>query len=126
MSLAPSLNSVMSRLHAKQLRLLIAIEESGSLLGAADKVGLTQPGASKALRELEQTLDVELFERTNRGLTPTEAGLCALRFARLIQADINNLRFELDASASGDRAEERRVGKECVRMVRSRWGRVHE
>ncbi|OZI56670.1 LysR family transcriptional regulator [Bordetella genomosp. 4] len=91
----------MSRLHAKQLRLLIAIEESGSLLGAANKVGLTQPGASKALRELEATLAVELFERTNRGLIPTEAGRCALRFARLIQSDINNLRFELDAIASG-------------------------
>jgi len=96
-----SLNSLMSRLHAKQLRLLIAIEESGSLLGAANKVGLTQPGASKALRELEATLAVELFERTNRGLIPTEAGRCALRFARLIQSDINNLRFELDAIASG-------------------------
>ena len=97
----PSLNSVMSRLHAKQLRLLIAIEESGSLLGAADKVGLTQPGASKALRELEQTFQRELFERTNRGLIPNEAGKCVLRFARLIQADINNLRFELDAIACG-------------------------
>ena len=99
--ITPSLNSVMSRLHAKQLRLLIAIEESGSLLGAADKVGLTQPGASKALRELEQTFQRELFERTNRGLIPNEAGKCVLRFARLIQADINNLRFELDAIASG-------------------------
>jgi len=91
----------MSRLHAKQLRLLIAIEESGSLLGAAEKIGLTQPGASKALRELEETLRVTLFSRTNRGLIPTEAGQCALRFARLIQADLNNLRFELDAIASG-------------------------
>lgn len=97
----PSLNSMMLRLHAKQLRLLIAIEESGSLLGAADKVGVTQPGASKALRELEATLKVELFERTNRGLIPTESGKCALRFARLIQADINNLRLELSSIASG-------------------------
>lgn len=91
----------MSRLHTKQLRLLTAIEESGSLLGAADKVGLSQPGASKALRELEQTLRVALFERTNRGLIPTEAGECVLRFARLIQADINNLRLELNSIASG-------------------------
>jgi len=98
---APTLNAVMSRLHAKQLRLLIAIEETGSLLGAADKVGLTQPGASKALRELEQTFQVELFARTNRGLIPNEAGKCVVRFARLVQADINNLRFELDAIASG-------------------------
>lgn len=91
----------MSRLHAKQLRLLIAVTEQGSLLAAADRVGLTQPGASKALKELEATLNAELFLRTNRGLVPTEAGKCAVRFARLIQSDINNLRHELSAIASG-------------------------
>ena len=96
-----NLNSVMSRLHAKQLRLLIAVAEQGSLLAAADRVGLTQPGASKALKELEATLNAELFLRTNRGLVPTEAGKCAVRFARLIQSDINNLRHELSAIASG-------------------------
>lgn len=62
-----SLNSIMSRLHAKQLRLLIALAEKGSLLNAAEGQGLTQPGASKALKELESALGVELFLRTNRG-----------------------------------------------------------
>lgn len=97
----PDLNSVMSRLHLRQLRLLIAVAESGSLLAAADRVGLTQPGASKALKELEGTLNTDLFVRTNRGLVPTDAGKCAVRFARLIQSDINNLRHELSAIASG-------------------------
>ena len=96
-----SLNSIMSRLHAKQLRLLIALAEKGSLLNAAEGVGLTQPGASKALKELESALGVELFLRTNRGLLPTAAGNCAIRFARLIQADLDNLRHELHAIASG-------------------------
>ena len=86
-----NLNSVMSRLHARQLRLLIAVAEQGSLLAAADRVGLTQPGASKALKELESTLNAPLFMRTNRGLVPTEAGTCAVRFARLIQSDISHL-----------------------------------
>ncbi len=101
MSNTHSLNSVMSRLHAKQLRLLIAVAENGSLLAAAERVGLTQPGASKALKELEATLDAALFTRTNRGLVPTEAGVCAVRFARLIQSDIANLQHELGAIASG-------------------------
>ncbi len=90
-----NLNSVMSRLHARQLRLLIAVAEQGSLLAAADRVGLTQPGASKALKELESTLNAPLFMRTNRGLVPTEAGTCAVRFARLIQSDISHLQQEL-------------------------------
>jgi len=96
-----SLNSVMSRLHARQLRLLIAVAEHGSLLAAADRVGLTQPGASKALKELEMTLNATLFVRTNRGLVPTQAGQCAVRFARLIQSDIGHLQQELSAIASG-------------------------
>ncbi|WP_082493369.1 LysR family transcriptional regulator [Acidovorax sp. Leaf160] len=96
-----NLNSVMSRLHARQLRLLIAVAEHGSLLAAADHVGLTQPGASKALKELEATLNAPLFTRTNRGLVPTEAGTCAVRFARLIQSDISHLQQELSAIASG-------------------------
>ncbi|KFL50018.1 LysR family transcriptional regulator [Burkholderia pyrrocinia] len=97
----PSLNSIMSRLHSRQLRLLIALEEQGSLLGAADKVGLTQPGASKALKELEATFGAELFTRTNRGLVPTVAGRSAARCARLIQADLEHLRFELNAIERG-------------------------
>jgi len=96
-----NLNSVMSRLHARQLRLLIAVAEHGSLLAAAERVGLTQPGASKALKELESTLNAPLFVRTNRGLVPTEAGVCAVRFARLIQSDIGHLQQELSAIASG-------------------------
>lgn len=96
-----NLNAVMSRLHARQLRLLIAVAEHGSLLAAADRVGLTQPGASKALKELESTLNAPLFTRTNRGLVPTEAGTCAVRFARLIQSDIGRLQQELSAIASG-------------------------
>ena len=83
------------------LRPLIAIEESGAPLGASDKAELAQPGASKSWRELGQTFQRKLFECTNRGLIPNEAGQCVLRFARLIQADINNLRFELDAIACG-------------------------
>jgi len=54
--MTPSLNSIMSRLHVKQLRLLIALDEHGSLLGAAKQVALTQPGASKALQEIENHL----------------------------------------------------------------------
>ena len=96
-----NLNSVMSRLHARQLRLLIAVAEHGSLLAAGDRVGLTQPGASKALKELEATLNASLFMRTNRGLVPTEAGTCAVRFARLIQSDISHLQQELSTIASG-------------------------
>jgi DNA-binding transcriptional LysR family regulator len=91
----PSLTSIVSRLHLKQLRLLVALDDHGSLLKAAEQVALTQPGASKALHEIESTLGATLFVRTNRGLEPNEVGHCVIRYARLIQTDLAHLREEM-------------------------------
>jgi DNA-binding transcriptional LysR family regulator len=66
-----------------------------SLLKAAEQVALTQPGASKALQEIESTLGAQLFTRTNRGLEATELGHCVIRYARLIQTDLTHLREEM-------------------------------
>jgi DNA-binding transcriptional LysR family regulator len=91
----PSLNAITSRLHLKQLRLLTALAEHGSLLKAAEQVALTQPGASKALQEIEATLGAQLFIRTNRGLEATDLGHCVIRYARLIQTDLAHLREDM-------------------------------
>ncbi|MBP0589524.1 LysR family transcriptional regulator [Paraburkholderia sp. LEh10] len=93
--MTPSLNSIVSRLHLKQLRLLIALGDHGSLLKAAKQVALTQPGASKALQEIETTFGTALFNRTNRGLEPNEVGHCVIRYARLIHTDVAHLREEI-------------------------------
>ncbi|WP_175782880.1 LysR family transcriptional regulator [Burkholderia anthina] len=93
--MTPPLHSIISRLHLKQLRLLIALGDQGSLLKAAQQVALTQPGASKALQEIETTFGTPLFNRTNRGLEPTEVGDCVIRYARLIHTDLAHLREEI-------------------------------
>jgi DNA-binding transcriptional LysR family regulator len=86
----------------KQLRLLIALADRGSLLGAARQVSLTQPGASKALQEIETTFGTPLFHRTNRGLEPNEIGHCVIRYARLIYTDLAHLREEIVGILRGD------------------------
>lgn len=96
-----SLNTIIGRLHAKQLRLLVALADQGSLLGAGKEVSLSQPGASKALREIESTFGMELFTRTNRGLEPNAAGHSVIRYARLFQTDIAHLRDELIGMMTG-------------------------
>ncbi|CDY77052.1 Galactose-binding protein regulator [Caballeronia glathei] len=93
--MTPSLNSIISRLHIKQLRLLIALGDHGSLLSAARQVALTQRGASKALQEIETTFGTPLFVRTNRGLEPNAVGHCVIRYARLIHTDLAHLREEI-------------------------------
>lgn len=97
----PSLTKIMSRLRLKQLHLLSALADHGSLLKAAEKVSLTQPGASKALQEVEAIFGVPLFARTSRGLVATEVGHCAIRYARLIQTDLAHLRGELEDILQG-------------------------
>ncbi|HWK63607.1 MAG TPA: LysR family transcriptional regulator [Rhizobiaceae bacterium] len=93
--MTPPLHSIISRLHLKQLRLLVALGEHGSLLKASQQVALTQPGASKALQEIETTFGTPLFVRTNRGLEPNAVGHCVIRYARLIQTDLAHLRDEI-------------------------------
>ena len=93
--MTPPLQSIISRLHLKQLRLLVALGEHGSLLKASRQVALTQPGASKALQEIETTFGTPLFVRTNRGLEPNAVGHCVIRYARLIQTDVAHLRDEI-------------------------------
>src|SRR5690606_36222841 len=93
--MTPPLHSIISRLHLKQLRLLVALGEHGTLLKASQQVALTQPGASKALQEIETTFGTPLFIRTNRGLEPNAVGHCVIRYARRIQTDLAHLRDEI-------------------------------
>lgn len=96
-----SLNTIVGRLHAKQLRLLVALADHGSLLNAAREVALSQPGASKSLREIESLFGTRLFTRTNRGLVPNPAGHCVVQYARLFQTDIAHLREALIGVLNG-------------------------
>jgi len=62
----------MDTLHA--LRVFARTLELGSLSAAAREFGTTQPTVSKWLAQLERQLRVRLFERSTRGLAPTEQG----------------------------------------------------
>ena len=62
----------MDTLHA--MRLFVRTLDLGSLSAAAREAGTTQPTVSKLLAQLEKQLRVRLFERSTRGLAPTEPG----------------------------------------------------
>ncbi|SDI93156.1 DNA-binding transcriptional regulator, LysR family [Pseudomonas flavescens] len=90
-----SLPALVSRLRLKQLRLLIALDDQGSLHKAADAVAISQPGATKALNEIESAFGMRLFSRTSQGLEANDLGRCAIRYARLIHSDLAHLREEM-------------------------------
>lgn len=97
----PSLSSITSRLRFRQLTLLVALDEAGSLHRAADRLGMTQPGLTKALHEIESTFGAELFQRSPKGVQANELGRCILRYARVIGSDLGHLREELDGVLRG-------------------------
>lgn len=57
--------------HLIQLHMIV---ELGSFIGAADRLGLTQPGLSKNIRLLEARIGVKLLIRGKHGALPTDHG----------------------------------------------------
>lgn len=84
------------RLRLPLLRAVDAIETHRSLLKASASLGLSQPGVTKSLQELEDILQARLFDRHPRGVRPTEAGTVFVASARRILAELRRLDEELD------------------------------
>jgi len=92
---------VLGRLKLKQLRLLIAVERHGSILHAARELNLSQPAATKMIKDLEADFEVRLFDRNNRGVLPTVFGETLIRHGKLVFAQIGHAAQELDDLALG-------------------------
>ncbi|WP_281967862.1 LysR family transcriptional regulator [Roseovarius nanhaiticus] len=93
---------VINRLRLRQLRLLIAVDRHRSILHAARELNLSQPAATKMIKDLEADFDVLLFERTNRGVNPTAAGAALIRGGQLIFRQISTTAQELEDIAGGN------------------------
>lgn len=72
-----------ARLKTRQLLLLIALDDHRNIHRAAEALHMTQPAASKQIKDLEDMLDVRLFERLPRGMAPTMFGETMIRHARM-------------------------------------------
>ena len=71
-------------MHLRQLKTFVAIAESGSFHAAAEKMSITQSAVSMQMKNLEETLQLELFERSVRPPRPSNTGLLLLEQAREI------------------------------------------
>lgn len=72
-----------------------------SLRAAARQLGVTQPALTKAIRRLEESLGVPLFDRQARGVSPTVYGTALLRHARDVKAAFGAAREEIEALRTG-------------------------
>jgi len=78
-----------SSLRFKHLRLIDVLARTQNLHKVAAELNITQPGATKMLREIEAMLGVSLFDRTKRPLAPSEIGQHVVDYARRTLTDGN-------------------------------------
>lgn len=75
----------------KQLRYFVALEKIGHFGKASEACFVSQPAFSVAIRELENTLNVQLVDRTNKSVTITSLGREIARQAREVLRDMEDL-----------------------------------
>ncbi len=95
---------LLARLRFRHLQLLAEVDKTGSLRAAAQQLHLTQPALSKALRELESMLELEIFRRTSRGLEPTAQGQVVIHGARVLIQELAYVQEEAQAMSQDGRA----------------------
>lgn len=93
------------------LRQFVAVAEELNFHRAAERLHMAQPPLSQAIRRLEQALGLVLFERSNRSVALTPAGIAFLATARRVLAQLDNGIREAQRVAAG------RAGRLAVTFV---------
>ena len=79
MTVVPWDDRVRRRLKLRDVDVLLAVVQTGSMGKAGAVLRMSQPAVSKAIASLEQTLGVPLLERSRRGVEPTPYGLALIK-----------------------------------------------
>ncbi len=95
MTSSHSVHQLFNRLRMRQIALLLAIDEFGTLRAAAHQLGMSQPAATKMLGSLEETLGKTLFERKGRGLVLSPAGEVVMNTFLNMKNNVLSLKREL-------------------------------
>lgn len=91
------------RFDLTDLRLFLAVADTGSITHGAAEVGLSLPAASERLRDMEAAGQVMLLERGRRGVTLTEAGEALVHHARTVMRQMADMHSELGLYAKAMR-----------------------
>lgn len=73
------------------LKYAVEVEKTGSISKAAENLYMSQPHLSKAIRDLEDGLGAPLFDRSPRGVVPTEKGREFLLHAKNILSQVEQM-----------------------------------
>ena len=68
----------------KQLQYMVTVAEEGNITSAARKLYIAQPSLTSAIHELENELNISIFQRSNKGIKLTAEGEEFLGYARQV------------------------------------------
>jgi DNA-binding transcriptional LysR family regulator len=97
-------------LRLQQLRYFVALSEEHSFTRAARRVGITQPSLSEAIRELENTLQIQLFTRSSRFVELSRQGAELVETARHAIEAIDRFRLQAASLALQSASQPLRIG----------------
>lgn len=80
-----------------QLRALIAVADARNFTLAAQRIGISQPSLHRSARELENLLQIKLFEKTSQGINLSRAAQGLAQTAKLCFAEIKQGFEDVDA-----------------------------
>ena len=91
----------------RHLKIFIAVAETGKMSLAAQKLYLTQPTVSQAVRELEEHYETRLFERLSKRLYITEPGQHLLKMAKAAVHSFDEMELQMQSET---KTEHFRIG----------------
>ena len=85
----------------QQLKYVITVAAKGTISEAAKALFITQPSLTAAIKDLEAEFGIAIFNRTNKGVTPTPEGEEFLGYARQIMEHTNLLEERYGGKQAG-------------------------
>src|SRR4030081_2320090 len=84
------------RLKLRDLHILLAVVQRGSMAKAATELAISQPAVSKAIADMEHTVGLRLLDRTRHGIEPTTYGRALIKRGMTIFDELKQAAQELD------------------------------
>lgn len=82
-------------MNIRHLRIFITVADCGKMSTAAEKLFISQPSVSQAIKEIEDYYSIKLFERLSKKLYITENGELLLKYARHIVKSFDEMEANL-------------------------------
>ncbi|MGN1412154.1 MAG: LysR family transcriptional regulator [Oscillospiraceae bacterium] len=78
-------------LNLQHLRYLVEVQKYGSITKAASVLFMGQPNLSKAIKEIENEMNITIFKRSARGVVPTAKGEEFLEYAKAVLVQLDKM-----------------------------------